>query len=156
MRKAERFALIEATRAGGVQSTDRAGFYPDRWFTDPLFVVTSTHVKIHQRITQEPIWQDDAAFSQLVRMLVEESKAKSRGTRGYVSDAVWLPILAAFGNRCAYCGASDVPLEKDHRVPVSKSGSNDPDNLVPACKPCNVRKGASDPDGWPMLRAPVS
>lgn len=33
-------------------------------------------------------------------------------------------------------------FEWDHRVPVSRGGTNDAENLVIACGPCNRRKGA--------------
>lgn len=91
-----------------------------------------------------------------VRDAVEADIEKRRRQRyrAYIHPSVWLPILEAFGYRCAYCGASDVPLERDHRIPVSRGGSDDPSNLVPACKPCNVRKGAQDPELWPLVVEP--
>jgi hypothetical protein len=46
-----------------------------------------------------------------------------------------------WGHACAYCAASDVGLEVEHVIPWSRGGSNDITNLVPACKPCNRRKG---------------
>lgn len=86
----------------------------------------------------------------LVRRLIEEDKARRRRRRNYIPPRVWLPILEAFNYRCAYCGAAGIPLEKDHRIPVSKGGTDDPENLVPACKPCNVRKYNHDPAEWPV------
>jgi len=45
---------------------------------------------------------------------------------------------------CAYCGAHppDVILHVDHVHPVAEGGSNDIDNLVTSCAPCNSGKGA--------------
>lgn len=45
---------------------------------------------------------------------------------------------------CQYCGrkAPDVQLEADHIVPVSKGGSNKPENLITACWECNRGKRA--------------
>lgn len=45
---------------------------------------------------------------------------------------------------CQYCGRKppEVILEIDHRVPVSKCGTDDFDNLITACKDCN--RGKSD------------
>ncbi len=40
---------------------------------------------------------------------------------------------------CAYC-LRRKPLTIDHVVPVSRSGTNDLDNLVSACKSCNSSK----------------
>jgi 5-methylcytosine-specific restriction endonuclease McrA len=76
VKRADRADLIETTRAGGTQPTDRAPLYPEGWFDEPL--------------------------------------------------------------------------------PVSRGGTDDPSNLVPACKPCNVRKSNQSPDGWPLLIEPVS
>lgn len=45
--------------------------------------------------------------------------------------------------RCRICGASGVPLEVDHIVPVSRGGSNARDNLQTLCSPCNRGKGDS-------------
>jgi 5-methylcytosine-specific restriction endonuclease McrA len=40
---------------------------------------------------------------------------------------------------CVYCGG---PFEHvDHVIPASRGGTDDPDNLVPACTPCNTSKG---------------
>ena len=44
--------------------------------------------------------------------------------------------------QCRICGASGVPLEVDHVVPVSRGGSDAMGNLQTLCGPCN--RGKSD------------
>ena len=51
-------------------------------------------------------------------------------------------VLEKWGRSCAYCDAENVPLNLDHVVPRVGGGSSRPSNLVPACVPCNQRKGA--------------
>lgn len=61
-------------------------------------------------------------------------------------------ILDRDGFRCRYCGASgeDTQLHVDHVIPVSKGGTNDPDNLVASCEECNLGKAAR------LLRTPLT
>lgn len=40
---------------------------------------------------------------------------------------------------CHYCGGE--ADTGDHKVPISRSGTSDPENLVPACFACNNEKG---------------
>lgn len=49
---------------------------------------------------------------------------------------------------CRYCGASGVPLDCDHVIPLSRGGTNDKTNLVAACKPCNCSKGDKLVSEW--------
>jgi 5-methylcytosine-specific restriction endonuclease McrA len=51
-------------------------------------------------------------------------------------------LLDKWTRRCAYCGATAVPLNIDHVHPRSRGGSNRISNLVVACVPCNQSKGA--------------
>ena len=45
--------------------------------------------------------------------------------------------------QCAYCGAHppSVVLQVDHIHPVVDGGTNDIDNLITSCQPCNLGKG---------------
>ena len=45
--------------------------------------------------------------------------------------------------KCQYCGATPpaVILQVDHIHPVSDGGSNEMDNLITSCQPCNIGKG---------------
>lgn len=50
-------------------------------------------------------------------------------------------LRAKWGNACAYCEATGVPLNIDHLHPRSRGGSHRVSNLVLACVPCNQAKG---------------
>ncbi|MEU6633836.1 HNH endonuclease signature motif containing protein [Streptomyces parvus] len=55
-------------------------------------------------------------------------------------------IFARYGETCAYC---DAPAEHiDHVVPISKGGPDAEHNLLPACAPCNLGKGAKTLAEW--------
>jgi hypothetical protein len=58
---------------------------------------------------------------------------------GTINPKRRVAILAAHGDACHYCGnpASDV----DHIVAHAIGGTDDLGNLIPACTPCNMRKG---------------
>lgn len=68
-------------------------------------------------------------------------------------------LLAKWDHACAYCGATEVPLNLDHIVPRARGGSNRVSNLACACIPCNLEKGARPVDeflaGRPAVLARV-
>ena len=53
----------------------------------------------------------------------------------------WQEKIVAFDNRCAYCGLQK-QLTRDHAIPLSRGGTDDIENIVPACKSCNSSKKA--------------
>lgn len=63
-----------------------------------------------------------------------------------LSDKEWWPLRAEIlerdGHTCVYCGddESTVLMCVDHVTPLSRGGSNHPDNLVACCMPCNSSK----------------
>ena len=59
---------------------------------------------------------------------------------------VWEYLLEKFGRKCYYCGAKNVPLEKEHILPKSKGGTNRVSNLTVSCRECNIEKGNRHPD----------
>ena len=65
-----------------------------------------------------------------------------------VSKRTRYEVLRRDNHTCRYCGgtAPEVVLTVDHVVPVSLGGSDDPSNLVAACKDCNAGKASSHPD----------
>lgn len=65
-----------------------------------------------------------------------------------VTKRVRYEVLRRDNNTCRYCGGRvpDVVLTVDHVVPTALGGSDDPSNLVAACKDCNAGKSSSSPD----------
>lgn len=59
-----------------------------------------------------------------------------------LADRDWWPlrnsILDRDAHECRYCG--DLARCADHVIPLSRGGTNDEDNLVACCLPCNSSK----------------
>lgn len=70
-----------------------------------------------------------------------EQRAKRRGAEGSYSAKDAQRILAAQGGMCAYCCESE-NLHLDHKVPISRGGTNWPDNLQYLCAFHNLSKHA--------------
>lgn len=122
------------------------------WDEAPLYKVTRSYVAIHHRILEDPALADPKSLAEWLRERMAEVAEKRRRTpRKYLSPRIRSEIFAAFGDRCVYCDAADVPLELDHRIPISRGGPDTIDNLVPACKPCNLRKFNHAAESWPMV-----
>jgi len=54
-------------------------------------------------------------------------------------------VCNRYGNACVYCGSS-INLVVDHAYPITLGGTDDPDNLVCACKGCNSGKSGRTPE----------
>jgi 5-methylcytosine-specific restriction endonuclease McrA len=57
-------------------------------------------------------------------------------------------LLEKFHRRCAYCGATEVPLQIEHIVPKARGGTNRVSNLAIACERCNAAKGDQTAAEW--------
>lgn len=64
-----------------------------------------------------------------------------------LTTAQWADLRAAWEG-CAYCRATDVPLQRDCLLPVSRGGRYTLENVVPACASCNASKHNSEVTGW--------
>jgi hypothetical protein len=64
-----------------------------------------------------------------------------------LSPAQWSALVAAWGG-CAYCGATDRPLQKDCVLALSRGGRYTLLNVVPACASCNASKCNDEVTGW--------
>jgi 5-methylcytosine-specific restriction endonuclease McrA len=78
----------------------------------------------------------------------EESRAFAHNRRarlragGNLTGAAWTGILTEFDQCCAYCSTRSDLIELEHMTPLSRGGFHTADNVVPACRGCNRRKGA--------------
>lgn len=53
-------------------------------------------------------------------------------------------LLEKWKRQCAYCGATNTPLQVEHIQPRAKGGTNSISNLTLACEKCNTAKGTQD------------
>lgn len=67
-------------------------------------------------------------------------RALKRGAPGTHTLREWREKVALLGGCCVYCGRADLPLTRDHRIPLTRGGSNNIANILPACGPCNSAK----------------
>lgn len=70
-----------------------------------------------------------------------------------VTAAQWAEILETFGHACAYCLKTGLKLTRDHVEPIARGGLDSPENVVPACLPCNLNKNSKLLILWATRRA---
>ena len=64
-----------------------------------------------------------------------------------LSDEQWAALTTAWSG-CAYCGATDRPLQRDCVLPISRGGRYTLENVAPACGSCNASKCNDEVTGW--------
>jgi 5-methylcytosine-specific restriction endonuclease McrA len=70
-------------------------------------------------------------------------RARKKQAKGSFTTQEWKDKLVEFNHHCAYCHK---PFDKEHRptqdhmMPLSKGGTHEYSNIVPACRSCNSRK----------------
>jgi 5-methylcytosine-specific restriction endonuclease McrA len=64
-----------------------------------------------------------------------------------LTDEQWIAITTTWRG-CAYCGATDTPLQRDCVLPISRGGRYTLDNVVPACRSCNASKCNDEVTSW--------
>ena len=74
----------------------------------------------------------------LTRRRRQVAAAQARYYRGRREE-----IFRRDGYACHYCGSSGKAETQtiDHKVPRTLGGTNDPANLLTACRSCNLKKG---------------
>jgi 5-methylcytosine-specific restriction endonuclease McrA len=81
----------------------------------------------------------------------QRKRAKRKAAPGVgINKDEWKAIKDKYKNHCVYCMKPFKRLTMDHVVPLAKGGEHSPDNIVPACKPCNNSKHARDLYTWVM------
>ncbi|MDP3520236.1 MAG: HNH endonuclease, partial [Hydrogenophaga sp.] len=64
-----------------------------------------------------------------------------------LSPEQWEALQAAWGG-CAYCAATDKPLQRDCVQAISRGGRYTLDNIAPACASCNASKCNDEVTSW--------
>jgi 5-methylcytosine-specific restriction endonuclease McrA len=84
--------------------------------------------------------KDPERYRLLQRATKHRRRARKTGAGGNCTPKQWLAIVARFNGRCAFCGVAG-EMTRDHIIPLSRGGSDDPLNIQPLCRPCNTAKG---------------
>lgn len=71
----------------------------------------------------------------------EQNRRARHKNAGYLSTKEWKEILDKYNHSCYYCRRDGIPLEQEHKTPLVRGGKHSKDNVVPACRSCNARKG---------------
>jgi 5-methylcytosine-specific restriction endonuclease McrA len=91
-------------------------------------------------------WREANAerYREIASTIKHRRRARLAGAGGSHTVAEWKALKQLYSYTCPYCSRSEpeIKLTKDHFVPISKGGTDDIGNLVPACKSCNSRKHA--------------
>lgn len=98
--------------------------------------------------TKDAAWRK--ANPRRVVAAAERHRARKVGARGTHTGEQWLDLLASYHGKCVYCGAK--ATAQDHVVPLAGNGTNDIENIAPACKPCNSSKGTKPLLVWMLTR----
>jgi 5-methylcytosine-specific restriction endonuclease McrA len=78
------------------------------------------------------------------------ARRRKRRVSAVVNDLTaeeWAALKAAWKG-CAYCGATDGPLQRDCVMAISRGGRYTVDNVVPACASCNTSKCNEEVTSW--------
>lgn len=69
-------------------------------------------------------------------------RAREKDADGVINAETWLEIKRCYDFTCLCCGKKEpeIHLVLEHVRPLSRGGSNDPDNIQPLCGRCNSIK----------------
>ena len=84
--------------------------------------------------------------------MAAKSARANGGTRAW--SKIRERILIRDGYLCQYCG--NYATTVDHVRPISKGGTDEPDNLLAACTRCNYSKGNRMSPFFGVARTPLT
>ena len=82
----------------------------------------------------------------LARIAASRRRARKHASQGKYTQGEWELLVRQADGRCNYCGERSDDLQPDHVIPLARGGSNQIDNIVPACRECNQRKHTQTAD----------
>lgn len=80
---------------------------------------------------------------------IKNRRARLKGAEGFCTNYDLHDILEKQGLSCL-CGVSFLVTDStiDHKTPLSRGGSNWPENIQLLCGPCNGNKGSKTMEEW--------
>ena len=149
---------IEARRKYQEEHEEEISEYKKRWVEENEASVSASkrkHYELHRDevLARSKKWGEENP--EKVRQAKANNSRKRRAAKhaspGSFTVEEFKALCDAYGNRCLACGATDVPLEADHVVPLTRGGSDEIGNIQPLCGICNRKKFVSVIDyrsGW--------
>lgn len=119
------------------------------------------HIREQRSKRRRERLMNDLNYHIRVRASSKKGKAKRRAlmanAEGTHTQADLLQMYEDQGGHCAYCGIGifwDIPkdIHVEHILPLSRGGSNWPDNLCLTCADCNLSKNDKTPEEWALVR----
>ena len=137
----------ERTRAAAWvdKHPDLAKAYQDRYqieHRDERLAKAAKRYAEHPEEVKERVRQWQKAHPEMVRANVKRRKALKRNA--IISDltaAQWQECVAEFNYCCAYCLTPLDIVTQDHMTPLVRDGAHTLNNVIPACRSCNGKKG---------------
>lgn len=89
-------------------------------------------------------WQQNNPEKHKLQMRMDVKRRKARKKGATICDftaAQWEQMKIAHNHQCFYCKEQPNALTQDHCIPLSRNGNHTASNIVPACMPCNRKKG---------------
>jgi 5-methylcytosine-specific restriction endonuclease McrA len=122
--------------------------YPKGWVTSSELLKLTNQKYFDRRIRE---LKNEAGFDIETKSVGGEhcyrlasNQKEEESFRTYLSAAQKKALFEAAGYRCAICGqqtsAGVIGLQADHKVPLSRGGSDVFENWQPVCHQCNVSK----------------
>lgn len=78
----------------------------------------------------------------------DRRRAKKVEAGGVYTSSDVAALIKVYGRVCFYCSANLAKFHIDHFIPLSKGGTNWPENLRLSCPTCNYSKGSKMPWEW--------
>lgn len=137
----ERFKAYEAARYAANRDAQRARAkaYRAAIGKDRVNAATAAWRKANPEKQRAASKRWQAAHPEAVAHHIATWRARRRGNGGHHTLAEWRAKCAAYNHRCAYC-CEEKPLTRDHDLPLSRGGTDDIANIIPACRLCNSKK----------------
>jgi 5-methylcytosine-specific restriction endonuclease McrA len=124
------------------RNADKARAAMQRWrerHRDAHRAENAAYYQRHAERLKARIAEYHRANPAVVRAKSNKHRALRIAAEGAFTAPEWKELVRLYRERCAYCGETAV-LEPDHRVALSRGGSNRIENILPACHRCNARK----------------